>query len=297
MKLGLTDEQKAERKLGLGGSDAGRLSRQLWLEKTGRAESEDLSNVLAVQMGSFTEPFNEYWYTKTTGREVTNRGEMAASTKYPWMRANLDGVTRTSRYEEAYWDAKHTGRADEAMIRRYTPQMTHCCIILKLDWWVLSVFVGNSKHEIFEQEVDPFYARELIARERDFWENYVVPDIDPGDRFEEKPPVPKPAPKLRNIELLDMATIHDSSHGTYFPGPCPECDDFVRSQPNWGPDFQKAARTFAETHGAAAAHAIAREDIKKLVPDDVGLVRYGLVSYKRDGRGQTIALAKLEEGE
>lgn len=44
---GLTDEQRAERAKGIGGSDAGRIMagewRQLWLEKTGRAQGDDLS--------------------------------------------------------------------------------------------------------------------------------------------------------------------------------------------------------------------------------------------------------------
>jgi hypothetical protein len=278
-QLGLTAEQLAERKLGLGGSDAGRISRQLWLEKTGRAEEEDLSNVLAVQMGSFTEPLNAYWYTKTTGRAVWSRGTAVVSQKYPWMRANLDGETATSKGHHAYWDAKHVGRADQAMLLRYTPQMTHCCIILGLDHWVLSVFVGNSKHEIFEGEVDPVYASRLIKRERDFWENYVVPDIDPGDRFEEKPPVPPPAPKLREIVV---PTADYALQG------------MLRTE-NWLGEMLGAVEVFASTHGAAIKHAIVREHIKAIVPEDVGRVEYGLFTYKRDGRGITLSLAKGED--
>jgi hypothetical protein len=280
IQLGLTAEQLAERKLGIGGSDAGRISRQLWLEKTGRAEEEDLSNVLAVQMGSFTEPLNAHWYTKTTGREIAHRGNAVVSDKYPWMRANLDGITTTSMGQYAYWDAKHVGKADQAMLLRYTPQMTHCCVILGLDHWVLSVFVGNGKHEIFEQEVDPVYASRLIKRERDFWENYVVPDIDPGDRFEEKVVPPPPAPKLREIVVPDPAV---AAFG-----------ELLRRE-NWLPEMLTEVAAFASTHGAAIKHAIVREHIKAIVPDDIGLVRYGLFTYKRDGRGVTLSLAKGDE--
>jgi predicted phage-related endonuclease len=58
-------EQKALRKDALGGSDANTIMGgdekkllRLWREKRGEAEPEDLSDILAVQMGSFTEPFN-----------------------------------------------------------------------------------------------------------------------------------------------------------------------------------------------------------------------------------------------
>ena len=202
MNLGLSAEQLAERKLGIGGSDAGRIMagewRALWAEKTGRAEPEDLSNVLAVQMGSATEAFNAYWYTKQTGMPVGNRNELRVSERHPFMRANLDGITQT-KHGFAYWDAKHVGRLDEATVLRYTPQMTHCCTILGLDWWVLSVFIGNSKWEMVEQEVDPYYQAELIAKEAMFW-SYVVSDDEPPD-FEAPVLAPKPTPKLRSLAV------------------------------------------------------------------------------------------------
>jgi predicted phage-related endonuclease len=67
--VGLTPEQLERRKAGIGGSDAcillsGDQERilQLWKEKRGEAEHEDLSDVLAVQMGQWTEPLNLYWF-------------------------------------------------------------------------------------------------------------------------------------------------------------------------------------------------------------------------------------------
>ena len=159
--------------------------RKLWRIKTGRQEEDDLSDILAVQMGSFTEDLNAYWYTKQTGRRIANRNVFVGDADdpdlpYPWMAANLDGTTQTSKGHDAYWDAKHVGRLDEATVLRYTPQMVHCCTILGLDWWVLSVFIGNSKWEIVEQEVDPLYQAELIGREKWFW-GYVERDEEPPE--------------------------------------------------------------------------------------------------------------------
>jgi predicted phage-related endonuclease len=164
---GLTLEQLAERKKGIGGSDAGRVMSgdwaSLWREKTGRAEPEDLSGILAVQMGTCTEDLNHRWFERVTGREVLERSMPFVSADYPFMRMNADGITTTKQGHPAYWDAKHVGRLDEATVLRYTPQMTHCCTILGLDWWVLSVFIGNGKHEIVEQSIDPLFQASLIA--------------------------------------------------------------------------------------------------------------------------------------
>ena len=50
-----------------------------------------------------------------------------------------------------------------------------------------------------------------------------------------------------------------------------------------------------KTDGAAKAHAIARKAIVEAVPEDVGLLTYGRYKLKRDGRGVTQTVEKLEE--
>ena len=77
----LTAEQIAFRKTVIGGSDANILMSgdnekifRLWQEKRGERESDDLSEILVVQMGIWTEAFNRIWFTKTTGRSVRAAG-------------------------------------------------------------------------------------------------------------------------------------------------------------------------------------------------------------------------------
>lgn len=279
MDLGLSPARLAERRLGVGGSDAGKIMmgdwRQLWLEKTGRAEPEDLSDILAVQMGSFTENFNAFWYTKQTGRLITERSTRIVSVRHPFMCANLDGVTTTSKGAEAYWDAKHVGRLDEATALRYTPQMVHCCTILDLDWWVLSVFVGNSKYEVLEQECDPIYQATLIAREREFW-GFVERDEEPP---EAGAPVlaPKPQPKLRTLHI---------------PTDAPEAFDAMARQFNWLSEFCRNARKFVDTQPAATVNALARAANKDLVPEDFGEVVYGAYRFARTKAGAVTQAAR-----
>lgn len=299
--LGLSAEQIEARKKYVQAGDADRIMRgewrAVWREKMGLAEPEDLSGVLAVQMGSYTEPFNLAWCERATGRSITyysaNRycyaawlgltgdkgrtcsmDELQVSKDYPFMAANLDGMTTTPQGHRCVIDAKHVGKSDEQMLLRYTPGMVHQATVMGCDWWALSVLIGNSKHEVIYQQVDPIYQASLIAAEREFW-GYVERGEEPEDRTEPKPP-PKPQPKRREIVLDTMP---------------------IEQRPNWSGDFIKLARDFAETHGAATRHAIVREGIKELMPDDVGLIRFGLVTAKQDGRGISISLDKAKSEE
>ena len=297
--LGLSAEQIAARRKYVQAGDADRIMRgewrAVWREKMGLAEPEDLSGVLAVQMGSYTEPFNLAWCARVTGRPIkyfsanplaqdawnalTGRSlmfhdELQVSKDYPFMAANLDGMTTTPQGHRCVIDAKHVGKSDEQMLLRYTPGMVHQATVMGCDWWALSALIGNSRHEVIYQQVDPIYQAGLIAAEREFW-GYVERGEEPEDRTEPKPP-PKPQPKRREIVLDTMP---------------------IEQRPNWTGDFIKLAQAFAETHGAAVRHAIVREDIKKLMPDDVGLIRFGLVTAKQDGRGKTITLDKPEEAD
>lgn len=94
----LTNEQKEFRRHGIGGSDANTIMGgdpekvlRLWKEKRGEIEPEDLSSVLPVRMGSFTEPLNIQWFEEQTGKVVTHNGDQRKSTEYPWMLCTLDG--------------------------------------------------------------------------------------------------------------------------------------------------------------------------------------------------------------
>lgn len=93
-----SDEWHAARRLGIGGSDANILMSgdkekilRLWREKRGEVPPEDLSTVLPVQMGVWTEQFNVFWFSQETGKTVINCGDTRVSQEHPWMRCNLDG--------------------------------------------------------------------------------------------------------------------------------------------------------------------------------------------------------------
>ena len=180
----LTEEQKLFRKLGIGGSDANIIMGgdeekilRLWREKRGEQESEDLSDVLMVQMGVWTEPYNRAWFERKTGRTVTESGEQRICLDYPFMLCTLDGMTDGGK---TVWEAKHVNAFTKAadVVSKYAPQLHHNMIVTGTKFATLSVFFGNHAWESFDVEFDEEYGAELIKAEQDFWD-CVQNDIQP----------------------------------------------------------------------------------------------------------------------
>lgn len=262
---GLTGEQKAARRSFIGGSDAGAIVaggeawRELWLEKTGRKPGPDLSDILAVMMGHATEPFNRFWFEKQTRRRVVRAGELQRHPTIPYLACNLDGATTAENGAPAAFQAKHVGKAGEHLTLRYTAQCTHEALCLGFDWWVMSTFIGNSKWELTEQQVDPFFAEDYLAKCEEFW-GYVERDQEPPDAA----PLPVPPPrKLRTVRL----------------------DDDDPQWPNWGGEVADSLDAWLRTNAAHKAHMAAQEMVKKLMPEDVGTILRGSIKAAKDRTG------------
>jgi hypothetical protein len=312
MNLGLTPEQLAERHRYIGGTDAARIMkgewRELWAEKTGRKEPQDLWDrldprrdffllrhftkermELARVMGHWTEPLNAAWFEKQTGREVEYLGPAASRALFAelvgrpasekptlavhptisYMACNRDALTTTIKGFPCLMELKHAGSAGDTTVIRHTAQATHNALVSGYGWWCISFFFGNSKWEMIEQEVDPFFASELIEREAEFW-RYVETGEEPADRIE-----PVEAPKPIRYRTIDLADANKAKW------------------PNFAGEMIDEMGVFTRTKEAADAHFIARERIKALLPEDVGLVTRGLVAVKRSRTGSvTISLAK-----
>src|SRR6476646_5719852 len=92
----------AQRRAFIGGSDARIIMGsdeaalvQLWREKRGEAEPEDLSRNLIVQLGAVTEELNRSWYERNTGRQVRDVQRRIRHSAIPWMAATLDGIVES----------------------------------------------------------------------------------------------------------------------------------------------------------------------------------------------------------
>jgi predicted phage-related endonuclease len=276
--LGLSAEQKVLRRDALGGSDANtimggdeKLLLRLWREKRGEVEGEDLSDILAVQMGSFTEPLNVAWFEKNTGYRVIGSGMVVQHPLHPFMRCTIDGLVIENfgfgpepERELGIFEAKHCGTrsTDAEIFARYVPQLTHNCLCAGHSRAFLSVFKGNGDWVLFEYDLDDDYAARLIAAEEAFWD--CVRTGTPPCAVESEP-TPKPV----GVVEYDMEALGNNAWASF-------------------------AGDYLETKLAADRHETARNELKALVPADASkCFGHGLI-IKRDKRG---ALRFTETGE
>lgn len=165
-----------------GGTDAIKLVegkwKDIWEIKTGRVEKEDLSDVLPVQMGIYTEPFNIQWFEKQTGFKVTNNNDVYKNLDVEFLHATVDGIIDS---EEAIFEAKHVSPFSvKNVVDKYYPQLQHYMLVTGLRKAYLSVLVGNLQHKIYEIEADIEFIHKLLYAETHMWA-YVQADVPPPD--------------------------------------------------------------------------------------------------------------------
>ena len=171
-------KKEFDRKQGIGGSDATKLYNgewhTLWLEKTGDAKPVDLSNVLPVQMGVHTEPFNIAWFEKQTGLKVTGRQETFYHDKYPYLYAHVDGLIlkiEENNQDEALLECKHTNAFTNSKKQadKYKAQIQHYLMVTGYPKLYFSAFYGNMKWEALEITADAEFQEQLLNAEVLFW--------------------------------------------------------------------------------------------------------------------------------
>ncbi len=163
--------QKLDRSNTIGGTDAARLVKgdwkNLYYEKKGIQEPDDLSNVLPVQMGIYTENFNRTWYEKETKNSLSP-SIIIQSIDHPMLTASLDAVAlNPTNNQVSVWDAKHTNAFSKAekLFERYYPQMQHYMMVSGIDNAILSVFYGNMKWEELHIAKDEDFQWSLLKAE------------------------------------------------------------------------------------------------------------------------------------
>lgn len=255
--LGLPPELVLSRRAGIGGSDANvilsgddeRITR-LWREKRGEVEAEDLSAILPVMLGSWTEAFNRQWYEQETGLVVSRVGAVSECAEHDWRRCTLDGFVAA---RDAVFEAKHVGafvKAEE-VLERYMPQLQHNMAVVKADRGLLSVIFGNHKWDVYEVAADWLYQEELLIAEARFWDCVRSGDV----------PVPAPVPAPpRPMGVREMCLEGNNA-------------------------WAAAAADWLECREAARRHAAAVSSLKSLVEDDVSRAFGHGVEVRRNKAG------------
>src|SRR5947208_4913590 len=150
------------------GNDEAALT-QLWREKRGEAEPEDLSGNLVVQLGAATEELNRCWYERNTGRRVSDVQRHVKHSAIPWMAATLDGIVEGTA---AVFEAKFMlpwSFSEEAAAEKYMAQVQHNMWVTHLRSAVLSIITGGGKWVEITIHMDPLYLSVLVSAEKKFW--------------------------------------------------------------------------------------------------------------------------------
>jgi predicted phage-related endonuclease len=142
---------------------------QLWREKRGEAEPEDLSGNLIVQLGVVTEHLNRLWYERQTGKVITSVQRRVKHPVIRWMAATLDGVVQDSGavFESKFMLPWHFSA--EAAAEKYMPQLQHNMWITNATTSVLSIITGGGKWVEITIDADSLYQHLLLTAEKKFW--------------------------------------------------------------------------------------------------------------------------------
>ena len=247
----------------IGGSDMRRIMDgdwvSLWEEKTGRTESEDLSNHLAVQLGSYTEDFNLRWFLKHELDPTQDQLEKQREFTLNWEGVPCKGTVDACIYNsQEIVEAKHTYERNtmEGCLNMYMPQIQFYLWISVKDGCYLSVIFGNRRWESVYIRKDWDYIHKMQVHLKEFW-RHVTEDTRPfGD--DQIPPV-----SIDKIQV-DGMTRRDASSDNEFIS---RCHDYIDQSVN------------------AGLFESAKADLKAMVADDEREVYCDLLTIKRDKRG------------
>ncbi|WP_316207509.1 YqaJ viral recombinase family protein [Bradyrhizobium sp. SZCCHNR3118] len=261
--MGMSEEARQARMSSIGGSDARiimsgdqRAIERLWHEKRGEEQSEDLSEVLLVQLGNVTEPLNADWFEFQTEMFVTNEQDKVFYKDWDKAHATLDGLVR--KIEDgpihAMVEFKFMmpfGFDKQKAFDKYYAQCQHNMMVMDLPLSFLSIITGGGQHIIMEVEADIFYQAKLLEAEKDFWD-CVQTGRTPG------------IPEIE-IPLLEKVRVVDMSQDNEW------CDLAIQ---------------LVETKSAVDKHEKAKKAIKKKMPQDAKEAEgKGVkISYASDGK-------------
>ena len=216
------------------GADQGALL-QLWREKRGEVEPEDLSGNLLVQLGRATEELNRHWYEVQSGQEVIDVQKHVRHPGVQWMGATLDGRVRSS---EAVFESKFMlpwSFSEEAAVEKYAPQLQHNMWVVAARAAVLSIITGGGKWVEIKVGADPLYQHLIVTAERKFWR--CVESGEPPALFGVEPP----KPRVEAVRIVDMTSSNA---------------------------WAEFATVFLRTRSAHLEHDAAKTELKGLVPED-----------------------------
>jgi predicted phage-related endonuclease len=267
----LTPEQLAERRKGIGASEAAMILEggeawiQLWKSKTGRGEVPFKMSEWDKALRHTTEGLQADWYAHKTGLKVDYRGQSHSYEEWPVLRCTLDGFI--IHPEPIVFEAKHLspftpGDPIEWAVNKYFPQVQHQMIVMDAGKAILSVIVGMNEPVTHTFTIDPFFKDVYIERCKEFWHFVETDEAPPGAEKFELPPIPYE--KMREVDMAGS-------------------NEFASFAADWV-QHQAAAKTFKS----------AEAGLKKLIEKDVKRA-YGYTIEVKRNRAGALTIKGMEE--
>lgn len=179
------------RRKGIGGSDASvimgknpyRSILQLWEEKTGKLPVTDEGNEYTY-WGNVMEPIIRKEFMNRTGLKVRQKHAMIFHKDYPYLFADVDGIVTDERGEKCIFEAKTASQYkaeqwEDGVPEEYILQVQHYLEVCGMDKAYIAALIGGNKfifHTIYR---DDELIRNLISREKEFWEGCVLTGTEP----------------------------------------------------------------------------------------------------------------------
>lgn len=182
----LTAEKLQERLTGIGGSDAGTIAGlnpyktkyELYLEKRGDIQPDDLSDNQRVHFGNVLEDIVAQEYSRRTGKRVRRNNRTLRHKELPFMLANLDReVVGESRLLECKTADKWAAQSDawgpsgsDLVPESYLLQTQHYLAVTGRQVADLAVLIGGNEFRVYTIGRDESLILDLIELEREFWQ-------------------------------------------------------------------------------------------------------------------------------
>lgn len=177
-----------QRQKSIGGSDAAALvglslyatQYTVWADKTGRLPPLDDNE--AMRQGRDLEDYVAHRFTEASGKKARRKNRMLYNSQFPFAHANID---RDIVGERAGLECKTTSVMNLKKFKngefpeQYYAQCVHYIAVTGADRWYLAVLILGREFLWFVIERDQDEIDALMNAEREFWEQYVIPDVPP----------------------------------------------------------------------------------------------------------------------
>lgn len=176
----ITDEQKAQRHLGIGGSDVPIIMGLsnfmtpvcLWLQKRGETAPESTESPQAY-WGNILEDVVRQEFVKRHNVYVEQPGTVV-NDAYPFMRGNIDGfilnenavleIKTANQFLSHEW-----GQDDVGIPKRYLVQLAYYCMITNASRGYIAVLIGGQDYREYIYERDEFLEADILIACEKFW--------------------------------------------------------------------------------------------------------------------------------